>query len=179
MLISELYPVSRIIFCVPMSVPAEEFIMTRSSTTTKRNTFSTNCTKPRLMAFVFIAWAFLLQIANLSVSLRASFFSGAIAPYNNQSSSSAANPPARMGPPNRDDDNKTLRAPTRTSANVSNDTTPIIDGEEETNSLPVPSAGLRLDWTQLDLHSPMAQRIAAHQRSCDMPEAIFPWRNNA
>ena len=153
-----------------MSVPAEEFIMTRSSPTTKRNGVPTICTKARLMAFVFIAGAFFLQIANLSLFMRASFFSGEIATFN-QSSSLATNP--------LDDDNKTLSAPARASSIVANDTTPIIDGEEETNLLPVPSAGLRLDWTHLDLHSPMAQRIAAHQRSCDLPEAIFPWRNNA
>ena len=152
-----------------MSAPAEEFIMTRSSPTTKRNRFFTNCTKPRLMAFVFIAWVFLLQIANLS------FFSGAIVTYNNQSSSFAANPPTRKGSSILDDDNKTLSAPPRASANVVNDT-PI---GEKTQSLPLPSAGLRLDWTQLDLHSSMAKRIAAHQSSCDLPEAIFPWRNVA
>ena len=145
-----------------MSPPIEELIKTRSSPI-NRNGFPTLYTKARLMAFGVIVLVFLLQtrhIVNLPLFMRASSFSGAVA-TNNPSSSLATNPPTGMGP--------------SISANMTNDT-PI---GEEPNSLPVPSAGLRLDWTQLDLHSSMAKRIAAHQSSCDIPEAIFPWRNKA
>ena len=40
-----------------------------------------------------------------------------------------------------------------------------------------PTGGLRLNWTQLNLYSTMAQRIAAHQRTCTNPEAEFRYRN--
>ena len=148
---------------------------------TNLNEFPTVCNKTWLMRIavvVVVVWAFLgeiRQVTNLSRSIRVSSLSGAIA-IHNQSSSFAADPPASLEPSILNDGNGTL-SPSRASANMAeNDTPPPIDGEEQ-KSLPVPMARLRLDWTHLDLHFPMAKQIAAHQSSCDIPEALFPWRN--
>ena len=121
---------------------------------TTRNEFPTIRSKAVWMTLFVFVWVFLCQIL-LSVRLSQSMWTPFATVMNNQAFTTAADPSAQ------DVDNRTSQ---RDPATVANDTS---IGEHK-ESLPVPSARLRLDWTQLDLHSPMAKRIAAHQSSCTL-----------